>query len=198
MPNTRQPSIMIFTPVLRLQPDTAKAISRLVYDGPLTVVFQRDNPTGNGKADHLHQYRRGRQFFIAGGFDYLMTIEDDIVPPPDTLTKLIALNVDVAYGCYFFRSGVINVLERHPAGRNPGESLSIRGRWPASGVIDCAGSGLGCTLIKRHVVEAHPFSGDGHHFFDCDWTKEVYQAGYEMRADASVFCEHLCTEARIV
>lgn len=204
---------MVFTPVLRLEPETVKAIFAMEWDGPLTIVLQRDNPiTGEnvrqaGYQNHLHQYQRGREMFLAGPFDAMLIIESDIIPPADALRRLAALPADVAYGCYVFRGGrVVNVLERYYGwprqARNMGESLTVRGLYDAAirqGVIDCSGSGLGCVLIHRHVVEAMPFErpADGG-FFDWDWTQVVYRAGYRMMADMAVQCGHVDTTGEVL
>jgi hypothetical protein len=203
--------ILIFTPVLRLEPATVGALMALEWGGPLTLVLQRDNPaTGDdaravGIVNHLHQYQRGRDLFLGGGYDALLVVESDIIPPPDALRRLAALaeqGAEVSYGAYLFRGNgrpMVNVLERYggwPAqARNVGEPLNGRGLWRAAvrqGVIDCSGSGLGCTLIRRHVLEAVPFTapeGPGH--FDTYWTNAVYQAGYRMMADLAVQCGHV-------
>lgn len=205
--------VMVFTPVLRLEPETVAAVFAMEWDGPLSILLQRDNPiaTGDarrdGYANHLHQYQRGRELFLAGGYDAMLVIESDVIPPADTLKRLAALPGDVAYGCYVFRGGrVVNVLERYYGwprqARNMGESLTVRGLYDAAvrqGVIDCSGSGLGCVLIKRHVIEATPFEApaDGG-FFDWDWTQAVYRAGYRMMADMAVQCGHIDTTGEVL
>jgi hypothetical protein len=190
--------VLVFVPVLRLQPETVMRIFELEHDGPMSIMLQRDNPTGNGHDDHYHQYVRGRELFLNGRFDAMLVVENDILPPADALTRLQAVDADVAYGCYMFRSGVVNVLERYkqPA-RNMGESLTVRGLWQAAkkqGVIECSGAGLGCTLIKRHVLEAVPFSPPSPAHCDWKWTEDVYRAGYSMVADTMVLCGHQLEE----
>lgn len=205
--------VMVFTPVYRLEPETVQALFALAWDGPLTVVLQRDNPLASGDArldgyaNHLHQYRRGRELFLRGGYDALLVIESDIIPPADTLQRLAALPADVAYGAYLFRGGrVVNILERYYGWprqcRNMGESLTGRGLWQAAvdqGVIDCSGSGLGCVLIRRHVVEQIPFEAPPEPgFFDWQWTQDVYRAGYRMMADTAVQCGHKDTTGEVL
>jgi hypothetical protein len=186
--------VLCFTPVKRIQPESVFSLLQMEHDGPLTVMLQRDNPDGFGLTDHLHQYQRGRDFFLRGDYEAMLVIEDDIIAPVDTLTRLIAVDADVAYGCYQFRSDVVNVLERYtqPA-RNMGESLTGRGLWEAAknqGIVECSGAGLGIVLIRRAVLEAIPFklAGGGH--CDWNWTEDVYRAGYTMRADTSVIAGH--------
>lgn len=195
--------VMVFTPVYRLEPETYEAIFNLEWDGPLTFVFQDDNPhhvPGNerktGVENHLHQYRRGRETFLAGRYDAMLCIESDIIPPPDALKKLAALDADLAYGVYMFRvSPIVNLFEAYNRpSRNHGESFSIRHLWPPPRqIMECSGGGLGCVLIKRHVLEKHDFRlSQPTSLVHCDspFTGDCWQAGYDMRADTTVICGH--------
>lgn len=208
--------VMVFTPVYRLDPQTVQAIMALEHDGPVTLLMQRDNPQhtddarADGWANHLHQYQRGRELFLASRCDAMLVIESDMIPPADALTRLAALPADVSYGCYVFRQGsgsVVNILERYypwpQQARNMGESLTVRGLWGAAlaaGVIDCSGSGLGCTLIRRPVLEAAPFEAkrDGAGFFDWQWTQTVYAQGWRMMADCNLHCGHVDEDGRVL
>jgi len=205
--------VMVFCPVLRLEPETVRAMCALEWDGPLTVVWQRDNPEvaelglgGPGRKagyrNHLHQYQRGREVFLKGGYDAMLVIESDIIPPADTLKRLAALPADVAYGVYCFRGmkpdrPVVNVLERYYGwpyqAKNVGDPLTVRGLYAEAcrqRIIDCSGSGLGCVLIHRKVVEEVPFEAEAG-FFDTAWTQAVYRGGYRMMADMAVRCGHV-------
>lgn len=192
--------ILVFTPVLRLEAETVRSIFALQWEGAISFLSQKDNPSGNPFADHLHQYQRARETFLAGSYDGMLIVESDMILPADALKRLIALETDVAYGCYIYRGGgVVNILERYsPDARNPGESLSIRHLWQAAqkkGVIECSGSGLGCVLIARKVIEEMPFADSmtfgGKQFFDFPWTCAVYEAGFRMMADCDVQCGHI-------
>lgn len=195
--------VLVFTPVLRLEAETVRSIFSLEWGGPLTILLQRDNPTKNPYKDHLHQYQRGREAFLAGPYEAMLIIESDLILPKDALKRLAALDMDVAYGCYMYRDGqVVNLLERYypwpEQANNPGESLSIRHMWNAAqkkGIIDVSGSGLGCVLVKRRVIEAIPFTyemtHDGKQYMDFPWTCAVYDAGYRMMADTDVQCGHI-------
>lgn len=192
--------VMVFVPVLGIEAETVRSIFAMELQGAVTLLMQRDNPSGNPFADHLHQYQRGREIFLAGRYDAMLVIESDMIIPRDALTRLAALEADLAYGCYVYRGGgVVNILERYsPDARNPGESLSIRHLWHAAqkkGVIECSGSGLGCVLIQRKVIESVPFADEMTHgytqFFDFPWTCAAYDAGFTMKADCDVQCGHI-------
>lgn len=188
--------VQVFTPVYRLEPETVSSILALRWDGPLTWVLQRDNPHDDGRLNILHQYQTGRARFLAGDDDAMLIIESDIIPPPDALEKLAALRADVAYGVYRFRaSDVINIFERYPGEpRNEGESLSLHPRKLrralSAGRTACSGGGLGCVLIRRHVLKEIDFRlGEAAH---CDtyFNRDVLRAGYSQVAEMGVVCGH--------
>lgn len=198
--------VFVFTPVYRLEPETVTALLALEHDGPLGLYLQRDNPHADARDNITHQYQAGRRAFLATDYDAMLVIESDIVPPPDTLRRLAALGADVAYGHYVFRvTPVSNVFERYPGQpANEGESLSI---WPekyaaavTAGVVDCSGAGLGCALIRRHVLERfdfhHPASDGGH----CDtwFNRDVLRAGMLQRADMQLMCGHKTTDGKVL
>jgi hypothetical protein len=195
--------VLVFVPVYRLEPETVQAVLGLQWDGPISHLFQRDNPhPKDGKANHLHQYQRGRKAFLTGKYDAMLVIESDIIPPADALRKLAALNADCAYGVYRFRvSDVINIFERYPEkegkrARNVGESLSAQPhllkRAVRVGKYPCSGAGLGCILIRRKVLEAIDFRMVDQNGGHCDswFTDDAYHAGYTQMADMSVICAH--------
>lgn len=208
--------VMVFTPVYRLEPETVQAVFDLRWDGPITWVFQEDNPLEGtdrttGVRNHLHQYQRGRELFLQSRCDAMLIIESDIIPPPDTLEKLAALDADLAYGVYVFRAGwdkghppVVNLFEfYHEGALNIGESFSHRGLWPPPrDIMRCAGAGFGCLLIKRHVLEKMNFRvlNVSNNKVHCDsyFTTDVYQAGYTMMADTRVICGHVTPEGEVL
>lgn len=206
--------VQIFTPVYRLEPKTVQAIFALQWEGPLSWVFQRDNPDNGtdreaGRQNILHQYQQARQRFLCGNDDALLVIESDIIPPPDTLQKLAALDVDMAYGVYRFRvSNVVNIFERYPDNpdgtppRNEGSSLSLKRRFLAdairAGRIACTGGGLGCVLIKRHVLEVIDFRLEENAHCDSYFNRDAMQRGFKQMADMSVVCGHKSESGEIL
>lgn len=217
--------VLIFTPVYRLEPETVQALMRLEFEGATTLMLQRDNPhltprpdltprppslegkgerdrERAGKANHLHQYRRGRETFLAGKWDAMLVVESDIIPPADALRRLAALKVDVAYGVYRFRvSDVVNIFERYPDNngqrpRNVGESLSCKPwllkRAVSMGRFPCSGAGLGIVLIRRRVLEAIDFRMEHPEGAHCDtfFSRDVLTHGFSQMAEMRVICGH--------
>lgn len=214
--------VLIFTPVYRLEPETVEAIFALEWDGPISYLFQRDNPHQGddervtGVRNHLHQYQRGREMFLQGRYDAMLVVESDVIPPPFALQRLAALDADVAYGVYMFRvhdynsnaKPVVNLkhVYQQPAGqraRNTGESLSVKRLWPPKrDVMDVSGAGFGCTLIKRHVLEELEFRTlqTLPPRVHCDeyFTTDAWRAGYSMKADTRVICGHKTPEGEVL
>lgn len=222
--------VLVFCPVYRLEKETVEAIFALEWDGPISYLFQRDNPLpveagfdahttrATGVKNHAHQYRRGREAFLTGRYDAMLVIESDIIPPPDALKRLASLDTDIAYGAYMFRvheynlgsTPVVNLYHRYQLpdnrrARNIGESLSLRDLWPPKeyGPMDVSGAGLGCVLIKRHVLEAIDFrtlNPDLNPLVHCDmwFTSDAWAAGFDMRADTRVICGHKTPSGKVL
>ncbi len=97
---------------------------------------------------------------------------------------------------------VVNILERYQApARNPGESLTLRGLWAEAcrqGVIECSGGGLACVLVRRHVLEAIDFRSEDGVWCDTFWTRDVFAAGYSMKASTDVLCGHIDSDGEIL
>lgn len=197
--------VLAFTPTYRLEPETVDAICRQQYlqsaAHGMDAFFTMDNPwpvADRGKRNVLYNYQRGRQVFLSGKWDAMWVVESDVIPPPDALLRMVNVvkdhGADVVYGVYLFRQPwpheVVNVTEfYHEGARNRGESWKERPL--PTGVTKCTGSGLGCTLITRHVLEAIDFR-HGHWLGHCDvhFNDDVYQAGYSMMCDWAVVCGH--------
>jgi hypothetical protein len=188
---------MVFTPYgERLEPETVRAVFRLEYDGPLSIVFQHTPQTGNAHEDILAQYQLGRDIFLASNADYLLIVESDIIPPRDTITKLMALGADAAYGVYVFRNTpVVNIFEKYsPTAKNQGSSLSLSPHKLRRAVkaqrTECTGAGLGCVLIKRHVLKLIDFRLAPSAHCDTWFNRDIFHQKMTQMADMSVVCGH--------
>jgi hypothetical protein len=143
------------------------------------------------------QYNKARAMVLAGGYDALLCVESDMIVPPDTLTRLVACESDVAYGLYVFRHTKHTWSAYTSLADATGRSLSddadeARSKWGA--VLDVAGVGLGCTLVKRNVLEQIDFrlAPDAPDKTACDWLFSIdCQAnGFAQRCDTGLVCGH--------
>jgi len=154
-----------------------------------------DDPNAEPYENITRKYQYGQQLALDGGYEALMTVEDDIVVPPDAYSRLAALDCDVAYGLTVWRNSPHHwsaVLEL--GGQDHHVSLDEypdRRQELWGGIMTVVGCGLFCTLIRRHVLEAIPFRRTGRHCCDWDFALDCADSGFVQKADLSVVCGHL-------
>ena len=188
--------VLLFCPAYRLEYETVDAILRMRPIGPMDIMITRDNMVKDDPYYNIfHNYAKGRAAALSGGYDAMFVVESDMIPPADALEKLAAIDTDVAIGLYMFRHGkpVANVLRKEGHGV-PGQSYTL---FPdelktlrKQRVFDTGGAGLGCALIRRHVLEAIPFRHVEGQF--CDWyfTSDSMAAGFRWTVNLDVVCGH--------
>lgn len=139
------------------------------------------------------KYVRAQETFLAGKYDALLTIEDDIIAPRDALARLLETEGDVCYALYVSRRSHKWLAYTEIVGED-GRSLSddpelARRTWGS--VIEVQGVGLGCTLIRRHVLESISFrrSGQG----CCDWylAQDCIERGFRQVCDTGLLAGHI-------
>jgi hypothetical protein len=148
------------------------------------------------------QYNYARDLVLKNDYDALLTIECDMVVPPDALQKLIATGADVAYGLYVLRRppwewnafSVVDGMKAYPLILNsPERAVQDWGK-----AVEVDGIGFGCTLIRRSVLAAVPFRSTGEEHPDGqrsynDWyaAQDYTAAGFRQVCDTSVICGHI-------
>lgn len=195
------PGLLVFTPTCDggLRDACRQSVLAQDYTGRWEWVIDADDPFP--PPDHrnvLAKYQRARRQVLAGDYHALVTVEHDMVLPPDALTKLDATAADVVYGTYVLRHGS-NVLNtwQYIGGRNLGESLTLHPqelqRLRQAGQGRVSGVGWGCTLMRRRVLERIKFrDGDGENpAGDLAFAVDVQRAGLVAMARFDVACGHI-------
>jgi hypothetical protein len=160
--------ILVFTPRLRVFGRALASVfaMRKAWGRPIDCLeIQNDQPSASGNENVLRLYQQARRVLLADPrYTHLLTIEDDMVVPPDAVERLRSLDAPVAYGTYCWRWGPPHRLNayrelREAMGCSWGDAApQIARQYLKTGsVIDVAGTGLGCTLIRRDVLEAIDF-----------------------------------------
>ena len=136
----------------------------------------------------------------AKNYDYLFSVDSDIVFPRDALTRLIAADKDIISGLYIQRKPGQHILELYQD--NPAGGVDNIPYWAIKGrgVIPIAGCGFGCVLIKSAVIRGMEYP----HFYyqsaishantiseDIYFCSKARKAGYTMWADTGLHCEHI-------
>jgi len=187
--------VLLFCPTNELFGVTLQSIWGLEWKEPLHLLFTRDNPHPRGRENIIHGYMAGRAAFLAGDYDAMLTVESDMIIPPDALQRLAALEVDVAYSLYCWRDrpGWNATLGVREDGW-PGQFLSddptaARAAWGK--VIAVTGLGFGCTLIRRRVLEAVEFHLEDEEVPDSMLARAGNLQGWSQVCDMRVVCGHV-------
>jgi hypothetical protein len=184
--------IMVFTPTWIDERTGEDAIAAECTDALMSQALgddfdfdwhvTTDNPWPIGDYRNvLHQYRAAREYFLRSSahWDALLTLEhDNILPDPGALQRMLDTSGDVVYAPYMLRHNlrVLNVF-RFPGSHPPAvkDSLSYyqteltQARQAV--VWRVSGAGFGCTLIRRHVLEAIEFEEPGGR--DTNWCPDL-------------------------
>jgi hypothetical protein len=183
--------VLVFTPCNRLEPETLAAIFALTYAGPIDRMFTHDNPERVRVNDNIiYNFRKMQRVVLAEKYDAVLIIENDIIPPADTIERLLALEADIAYGVYGLRRGFPTLNVRHPVSL---QSFSEhRAEWVEKfgQVIDVSGIGFGCTLIHRHVLETLELHSDNGGDGDTQLARDARTYGFTQKADTTLLCGH--------
>lgn len=212
--------ILLFCPT-HTKPDGELAVHKrtlasinalIIPDGvDVDVHISNNNPhpiTGVSKQDHentLYQYRFARQRMLNEGYDAVLFIEHDMIIPEDALVKLLDTDADVVYGLYLFRhtSTLLNCL-RDVRARWVDMSVTffdeLREQGYKQGWLACSGSGFGCTLIHRHVLEQIDFrrAESGHPVPDMPFATDCLRAGYKQICRFDVQCGHIKPDGAVL
>jgi hypothetical protein len=141
-----------------------------------------------------HKYQQARQMVLAGDYDALLTAESDMILPPDALDKLFELNTDVAYGLYVWRHGRHLWNAYTELSVDYGKSLTEtpeRARQVYGQPLEVKGIGLGCTLIRRYVLDSVDFRHRTHSHADWCFAQDAAYAGAEQVNHLGVVCGHI-------
>jgi hypothetical protein len=203
------PRIFVATPRLRLYGVAVAAAHAMfrAYGGAVEwLQLENDQPYPchgpEGNQNVLHNYAVARQRFLTSDCTHLLTLEDDMVPQPDVLTRLVAAASPVAYSLYCWRRPPYHWSAYRTLHETDGISWSDHNPWEAQrlaqadAVIEVAGVGLGCTLIDRATVATLPFrcpygiggANDWYFALDCQ------QAGLRQVAVLGARCGHITPE----
>jgi len=200
-----------------------KAVKELSYPSYGVLIVDNTADNGNyarklrriignkGKVIHAERKKNSRdtlsycqniirQRVIDEDYDYWMSIESDIVPPSDTIQRLLQWGQPVVGGLYEIGHDVkrLCVFLRHDKGNGTVGTRLITAKEDeeirkTKGLIKIHGCGIGCALIRRDILERFPFwtderfdnkHSDVYFYMDLDNNKiPVY-------VDTTIFCEH--------
>lgn len=130
--------------------------------------------------------------WVIKGFDYLFSVDHDIILQKDSLMKLLSHDKDLCAGVYRQRlePQTLEIYDMNYKNIN-----TVNGN-----LIQIGACGFGCTLIKKRVFqqikypqfEYHPALDHKNTFSeDIDFCKKANNLGFKLYADTSVICGHI-------
>ncbi|MBI4440739.1 hypothetical protein HY639_01085 [Candidatus Woesearchaeota archaeon] len=137
-----------------------------------------------------------RAAFLAGDYDYLFSLEQDIIPEPGIIGKMLAQKKDIIaapYCVYHIIDGkqmlVPVAYDKHPS--FPGGLWYLsREELKKPQLRPVMAFGLGCVLIHRPVLEKVRFR-HAHGYDDMMFCKDAREAGFDLNLDTTLKVTHL-------
>lgn len=132
-------------------------------------------------------------------YDYLFSVDSDIILPKNTLTKMIAADKDIISGLYIQRHVDRQVVELYQVA-NGGIINIPYSLLEKPQVVEVAGCGFGCVLIKNkvfttmqypHFVYQSALTMEGTVSEDVYFCKKARELGFTVWADTSIICDHV-------
>jgi len=197
----------------------AQAVKNLTYDNYDILLV--DNSKTNEyskkikslglnviKADYFESARERivnsrnilREYAIKNGYDYLLSLEQDVIPPKNVIERLLVYNKEIVSGVYFavnFYKGKHRLLPLIWVDFDYDKKRMFyvdNTRLWGNEFIKIAACGLGCVLIHKGILKGFKFRYDPSYeegFDDIFFCKDLRENNIEIFADMSVKCKHL-------
>ncbi len=144
-----------------------------------------------------------RQIVLDKGYDYFLSLEQDVIPPRDIIERLVRHKKDLVSGVYFAYNNVKGKNILRPllwANFDPEKKLMycLKKEYAlkSNDFVEVCACGLGCVLIHRSVLGVIKFryEPETEGFDDVFFCKDAMDKGIKMFADLSVKCNHLTQE----
>jgi glycosyltransferase involved in cell wall biosynthesis/GT2 family glycosyltransferase len=183
-----------------IEADTFKSLWDLTVPEGYELEFQ-----------HFHGYQiaqiRNLIAEWAKNYDYLLSVDSDIVLPQDALVKMLSANKDIVSGLYIQRIPNTHTLEVYMDIPNGGVNNIPIDQINNLSLVEIAACGFGCCLISGEVFRkmAYPHfvykdALDHKHTVSEDiyFCLKARAAGFTIWADSSIKCEHIGSAKFIV
>ena len=163
------------------------------------VPFIKDVFKENARERIVNSRNILRKKVLDEGYDYFLSLEQDVIPPKDIIERMLSYGKDVVTGVYFANNKMpdgsikliplvykltdVETLTMHPLDK---EEL-----WDNQGLYKVVSAGLGCVLIHRSVLEKIEFRSENKNFDDRFFFVDCYNKKIDVFCDTSIKCKHL-------
>jgi hypothetical protein len=182
--------ILVAIPTAKyIEPETFKSI----YDLKIPVGYEVDFHTFYGyRVDQVINLIAN---WVEHKYDYLFSVDYDIILPPDSLEKMLKADKDIISGLYIQRIQDNHILEIWNE-QGPINIDEIEGK----GIIPVHACGFGCVLVKKQVLQNIGYPQFEYHVAldhkntfseDHDFCRKAKEKGFIIWADTSIKCDHI-------
>lgn len=155
-------------------------------------------PYSEGARDRIVASRNMLREEAIKNYDYLLSLEQDVIPPKDIIEKLLRHEKEITTGIYFANNAMPDgsiALIPLAYKLTDEKTLSMK---PLSEeevfkdqLIRIVSCGMGCVLIATDVLEKIRFRYEKNTFDDRWFCIDAYKLKIPMYADTSARCKHL-------
>lgn len=140
-------------------------------------------------------------WIVNGPYDYLFSVDSDIVLPNDSLVKMINQDKDMISGLYIQRKEDQQTPEIYKINEHGLFHMNLID-IPKNETIEIDGCGFGCALIKKSVFTSIEYPHFVYHSAidhkdtfseDLDFCVKAKQRGFKIFLDSSIICKHIGT-----
>jgi FkbM family methyltransferase len=191
----RKKRILIGIPTAKnIETETFKAI----YDLEVPDGYETDFQCFYGY--NIDQVRNLIAHWTVNHYDYLFSVDSDIAFERDTLKKLLAHDKDVVSGLYIQRKPTQHILEIYEHNQRGGVSNMPYEKLKGRSLVEIAGCGFGCVLVKTEVFKSVGYPQFEYHSAidhsqtiseDNDFCRKARDKGFHIYADPSIQCRHI-------
>jgi len=141
-----------------------------------------------------------RKMFIAGDYDYMFHVEDDIILPSHALQKLLSAKKEIISGIFCLRPEVsgtnafaARIIDIEGPQASDDRYLTKKDIKDPGEIIQCTLTGLGCLLIARRLL--HEIKD----VWGIDWKldKELMTKHIPLYVHTGVWCGHIDSTGKI-
>ena len=134
-----------------VRPETFEAIYGMAIPEGWEASFRCVRGYGAARARNLIA-----ETALSGGFDAVLMVDSDIVPPPDALALLLEGGSPVVLGCYARRGSEGGSEVFLPGMRDFTDANRAREEDLPHGRFEAKGGGMGCALVRAEALRSLP------------------------------------------